>query len=84
MQRRLMTRDDNQNNVQSVLRLVAGTLGIAEDELGLDSAMDNTPAWDSFEHLILCMAFEREFGIKLSMDDITSATSIRALVTLIP
>ncbi len=79
-----MTEDKKQADVQSVVRLVASTLGIPEDELDLDSSMDNTPAWDSIEHMSICLAFERQFGIKLNMDNILSATSIRALAALIP
>ncbi len=84
MEGSLMTEDKQQADVQSVVRLVASTLGISEDELDLGSSMDNTPAWDSLEHANICLAFERQFGIKLNMDDIISATSIRALAELIP
>lgn len=79
-----MSEDKKQTDVQSVVRLVASTLGISEDQLNLGSSMDNTPAWDSLEHMNICLAFERQFGIKLNMDDILSATSIRALAALIP
>ncbi len=79
-----MTEDKQQADVQSVVSLVASALGISEDELDLSSSMDNTPAWDSLEHANICLAFERQFGIKLNMDDIISATSIRALAELIP
>lgn len=84
MEGSLMTEDKQQADVQSVVRLVASTLGISENELDLGSSMDNTPAWDSLEHANICLAFERQFGIKLNMDDIISATSIRALAELIP
>jgi acyl carrier protein len=46
--------------------------------------MDNTPTWDSVEHMNICLLFERQFGIKMNMDIITSVTSIRALAELIP
>jgi acyl carrier protein len=84
MKRSLMTHDKNQDNVRSVIELVAGVLGISEDELSLDSSIDNPPAWDSLEHMHICLAFERHFSRKLNMDDIITATSIRALVALIP
>ncbi len=79
-----MTGGNSQNKVQSVVALVADTLGIPEDQLNIDSSMDDTPAWDSSEHMNICMAFEQQFGKKLTMDDITSVTSIRALVALVP
>jgi acyl carrier protein len=78
-----MIDDRNQDKIQAVKKLVAGTLDIPEDELGPDSSMDNTPAWDSCEHMNICLSFEREFGIKLNMDIIASGTSIRALAKFI-
>jgi acyl carrier protein len=84
MESTFMTEDKKQAHAQSVVKLVASTLGIAEDELNLGSSMDNTPAWDSLEHMTICLAFERQFEIKLNMDNIISATSVRALAALIP
>lgn len=78
-----MTHDRNQDKIQAVKKLVADTLDLPEDELGPDSSMDNTPAWDSCEHMNICLSFEREFGIKLNMDIIESGTSIRALARFI-
>jgi acyl carrier protein len=79
-----MIEDNKQDKISLVTQLVAGRLGIAEDELGPDSSMDTIPAWDSFEHMDICLAFEKKFGIKLSMDNIAHATSIRALAALLP
>jgi len=79
-----MTDANSQEKIQKVIKLVAGTLDVPEDELNSDSSMDNTPAWDSFEHMNICLSFERLFGIKLDMDAITSATSIRALASHVP
>jgi acyl carrier protein len=78
------TDDKNQDKIQAVKRLVAVTLDMPEDELGPDSSMYNTPAWDSVEHMNICLSFELEFGIKLTMDIIASGTSIRALAKFIP
>jgi len=70
--------------IDSVIVLVAKTLQISEDELGPDSSMENTPLWASMEHLDICMAFEQRFGKTLNMDEVSTATSIRALAALIP
>lgn len=78
------TDDRNQDKLQAAVRFLASTLDIPEDELGPDSSMDNTPAWDSSEHMNVCLLFEQRFGVRMNMDIITSATSIRALAALIP
>jgi len=75
---------DPKVQVQAVVALVAQTLKIAEADLGPDSSMLNTPAWDSIEHLNICLAFEQRFKRSLDMDAISSATSIRALAALVP
>ena len=70
--------------IQAAIRFLSSMLGLPEGELGPDSSMDNTPTWDSVEHMNICLLFERQFGIKMNMDIITSVTSIRALAELIP
>ena len=84
MKRSSMIEDNKQDKISLVAQFVAGRLGISEDELGPDSSMDTIPAWDSFEHMDICLAFEKKFGIKLDMDNIVQATSIRALAALLP
>ena len=79
-----MTDQETLDKVQATVKLVATALDIPEDDLGPDSSMENTPAWESFEHMNLCLLFERRFGVSLDMDAITSATSVRALAALIP
>ena len=73
-----------EDKISLVTQLVAGRLGISEGELGPDSSMDTIPAWDSFEQMDICLAFENKFGVKLSMDNIVEAISIRALAALLP
>jgi acyl carrier protein len=70
--------------IQAVIALVADTLKMRENDLGPDSSMLNTPAWDSIEHLDICLAFEQRFKTALDMDAISTATSIRALAALVP
>lgn len=79
-----MTDELNQDKIHAAVKFLARTLDIPEDELGPDSSMDNTPAWDSSEHMNICLLFEQKFGVRMNMDIITSATSIRALAALIP
>jgi acyl carrier protein len=70
--------------IQATIALVAQTLKMHEGDLGPDSSMLNTPAWDSIEHLDICLAFEQRFKTALDMNAISTATSIRALAALVP
>lgn len=72
------------SKIGAAMKLVAIALDVNEDELGPESSMENTPTWDSFGHMDVCLLFEKQFGAKLNMDAIVSATSVRALADLIP
>lgn len=72
------------NKVQAVIALIAEVLGVQEDELGPDSSMENTPSWDSVEHVNICLAFEQRFGTALDMDTIGAAVSIKSLAAHVP
>lgn len=72
------------NKIEAVLAIVAEVLNMSSDELGPDSSMENTPIWDSMEHMNICLLFERRFGATLDIDAISTATSVRGLASLVP
>ncbi len=37
------------------------------------------PSWDSFHQVKLAIAIEEEFGVKLSTDEVVTATSVAAI-----
>jgi acyl carrier protein len=71
------------NNIRLATALVAEILGVPEDTIGPDSSMENTPAWDSMEHLNILLEIERRFGKSPNLDDIARATSVRDIAELI-
>jgi len=79
-----MTDDATPDKIQTAVKFIANVLDIPEDQLGPDTSMDNTPAWDSSEHMNICLLFEQKFHVKLNMDMIMTATNVRALAALIP
>ena len=46
--------------------------------------MENTPAWDSVEHMNICLAFEQRFGVGLDMAAIDDAVSVKSLAAQVP
>ena len=46
------------------------------DEINLNHSMDDIPEWDSFKHILLLTKIEKEFKIKLEMNDFTEMISI--------
>jgi acyl carrier protein len=73
-----------EDKIQAVITLVAEVLGVQKDELGPDSSMENTPLWDSVEHMNVCLAFEQRFGATLDVDTIGAAVSIKSLAAQVP
>jgi acyl carrier protein len=72
------------SKIEAVIALVAEILKIAATDLGPESSMENTPLWDSMEHLDICLAFEKRFKKSLDANTISTATSIRALAAIVP
>lgn len=70
--------------LQTLLSIHAIALDAMAQGIGPESSMENTPAWDSFEHMNVCLLFEKRFGMKLNTDLIGTATSVRAIAELMP
>ena len=46
------------------------------DKISLNFSMDDIPEWDSFKHIELIIAIEKEFKIKLEYTDTTEMVSV--------
>ena len=46
------------------------------EQIDHNSSMDDIPEWDSFKHIELIIAIEKEFKIKLEYTDTTEMVSI--------
>jgi acyl carrier protein len=67
----------------NLLALIAGTLGLPPADIGEASDMTNTRKWDSLRQVMLMTELETSYGIELSdqeMTDATSVTKIRAVL----
>jgi acyl carrier protein len=67
----------------TLLALIAGTLGIDPAEVTDDSDMANTTKWDSLRQIMLMTELETHFGFELTdqeMLETTSVAKIRALL----
>jgi acyl carrier protein len=59
--------------------LIADILDIPTDDVVPDLLRANTEQWDSLNHLRLMTAFEEEFGVRLTMQQIAEIQSPREL-----
>ena len=63
------------NEIDSKLeKLLKETFEI--DKISLNFSMDDIPEWDSFKHIELIIAIEKEFKIKLEYTDTTEMVSV--------
>ena len=62
--------------------LVAKALGCSPTSLSMDSAMYRDHGWDSFGHLSVIQALEKEYSIQMNDDEIQKYTSMRAIQEL--
>jgi acyl carrier protein len=69
----------------TLLTLIAGTLGINPAEVTEASDMSNTRKWDSLRQIMLMTELETQFAFELSDQQMLATTSvakIRALLSL--
>lgn len=62
---------------------VAKVLRLDPAEITDATAMRTTPAWDSLSHMEMVTAVEAAFGVRLSMDDIVTMTSVEGMRTVL-
>jgi acyl carrier protein len=67
----------------TLLTLIAGTLGIDPAEVTKSSDMSNTRKWDSLRQIMLMTELETHFGIELVDEQILETTSVAKIRTLL-
>ena len=65
-------RDDTEEKVRLIM---ADILHLDPRKIDDQTAMDNTEAWDSANHISLVLALEEEFSIAFDVAEIESMTS---------
>lgn len=64
---------------ERVCAVVAETLGTAPADISADSSTQSVAAWSSLAHLRLLSSLEQAFGIRFTMAEMTSMTSVPAI-----
>ena len=62
--------------------IVAKALEISRDEIGENSAMGETPNWDSLNHVVLIGELESSYGIEIPNEDIEKYTTMKSIIQL--
>lgn len=64
-----------------IIKVIGAILG--DDEINECTSMENTPGWDSLNHMEIMIALKEELSMTLSPEEISKATSVRTLSKLI-
>jgi acyl carrier protein len=64
---------------ERVCEVVAQTLGVDPADLTADSSTQTVAAWSSLAHLRLLSSLEQAFGVRFTMAEMTSMSSIAAI-----
>jgi acyl carrier protein len=65
---------------ERVREVIATTLLMEVDELPEDASQQTCEKWTSLYHMMLLVVLEEQFGVTFSMDEMTSMTSVPAIV----
>ncbi|MFE9581118.1 acyl carrier protein [Nocardia sp. NPDC006044] len=75
-----MTSDSDTATVARRVRMVLGSvLQVAEADLPDEPATHNLRRWDSLHHMMLMLALEGEFGLRIEPEATPSLTSAAAI-----
>ncbi len=69
--------------IDAIKTLIAREIGVGADTLVAGSGLDVTKNWDSIAQINICLALQDAYGLELSTEDISTATTVGALVELV-
>ncbi len=64
---------------ENLVQILADTLGCRPEDLGDAPSMDTIPAWDSVAHLNVVVSVEQQYGVRLTIEEITGARSVEKI-----
>lgn len=73
----------SKNVEQSIKDLMSVVLNIDAAKIDDDTSMDNTPGWDSVNHINLVVALEEEFSISFEVSEFELMISFFEIVQIV-
>ncbi len=66
-----------------VLKIVSRVMDVPAGRLDEKSSMDTVGKWDSLRHMNLVLAFEEEFGISFTDEEIVEMLSVEIIMEIL-
>lgn len=73
----------SKNVEQTIKDVMAVVLNIDAGKIHDDTSMDNTPGWDSANHINLVLALEDEFSMSFEVTELEMMTSYYEIVGVV-
>ena len=62
--------------MDTITKVFCEVLAVDQSQVNDQTSYNSFPAWDSLKHLEIISRLEEEFGIEITMDDITAMESL--------
>ena len=73
----------SKNIEQTIREVMAVVLNIDAQKINDDTSMDNTPGWDSANHINLVLALEDEFSISFEVSEFEMMVSYLDITSVV-
>jgi|LakMenEpi03Aug12_release.lakeMendotaPanAssembly.Ray.scaffolds.fasta_scaffold1629752_1 acyl carrier protein len=68
---------------QKVIKIIAESLEVNEDQLSEDTAIGDIPEWNSLGHIVIISSLEKEFSINFDPEIIMDLEDVSDIVAAI-
>jgi acyl carrier protein len=68
---------------QKVIKIIAESLEVTEDQLTEDTAIGDIPEWNSLGHIVIISSLEKEFSINFDPEIIMDLEDVSDIVAAI-
>ena len=73
-----------ENDIESKIKsVVSAVFQIPENKIDNESSPDNIKSWDSLKHMNLVVAFEEEFNILFTDEEIIELINVKLIIHII-
>jgi len=68
---------------KKVRKILSDLFSLPIEKIDINTSMETVEDWDSRQHLNLILALEQEFDISLTVDEVTSMTGYKQLISIL-
>jgi acyl carrier protein len=68
---------------KKIVTIISKILDVDENDLTIKSNSDNLKNWDSLANFVILQSLEKNFSIKIKIQDINKLNSIKDIISLV-